>query len=57
MDCGQKLEQTCSSRIRLYNDWFILCSEVYAELGETIIFPTMELLELTRKYQTKLEDY
>ena len=28
----------------IQNDWFVLCSEVYTEIKELIIFPVMKLL-------------
>ena len=28
--------------VYIQNDWFIMCSKVYAEIGEIIIFPTIE---------------
>ena len=33
----------------LQNDWFVLCSEVYTEIGEPIIFPMMKLLRIDSK--------
>ena len=33
----------------IQNDWFILCSELYSEMGTFIIFPIMHLLGIDKK--------
>ena len=33
----------------IQNDWFLLCSEVYNEMGKLVIFPIMELLGIDNK--------
>ena len=35
------------------NDWLIMCSKVCAEVGEIIIFSTIELLEIDKKITKK----
>ena len=33
----------------IQNDWFIMSSEVYAEIGKMLIFPVMRLLGIDQK--------
>ena len=39
--------------VYIQNDWFIMYLEKYAEIGEMIIFPIIELLEIDKKITDK----
>jgi hypothetical protein len=41
----------------IQNDWFVLCSRVYAEIGELLIFPLMQLLGIDHQQsRTEMKD-
>lgn len=41
----------------IQNDWFVLCSEVYSEIGELIIFPTMKVLGIDSTTASKTKGW